>query len=53
MNNETFEAIKELRNDNKKWDEIYNDYTDFNLQFKSITVMKTAFTREQARRRTS
>ncbi len=53
MNKQTFDTLQELRNDGKKWDEIFNKYENFDILFPSISVMKKAFTREQSRRRTS
>jgi len=49
MNKETFETIKELKSDGKKWSEIYEN---FNLNFKSIQAMKKSYVREEAFRRT-
>jgi len=48
MIKETFETIKQLRSDGKKWSEIYES---FNLNFKSIQAMKKSYDREQVMRR--
>ena len=48
MDNETYQTIKELKESNQKWGQIYQRYA---LKFKSVNAMKKSYIREWARRK--